>query len=161
MITNVILKRVIRALPLAVLMWAVAGGSVMAEPPHGHAALHGGALVGLEYDGEEVAHLEMVLDASTGKLTVFLADASAKDPVRVPQELIQVIVRTPAGGTFTVELTAQEDPASGQTSGDTSIFSAEDPRLKGLQRFHAEVVSVFVLGYEVNRIVFDYPEGDH
>jgi hypothetical protein len=127
-----------------------------------HAASHGGALVGLEYSGKEVAHLEMVLEPSSGTLTVYLMDEAAHDAVRIPQETIDAVVLLPgAAKAIPLEFAAVENAESGETTGDTSVFSVRSEALKGAERFSVSIASIFVQGYEVNDIRFAYPEGDH
>ena len=50
---------------------------------HEHTAPHGGALVGL---GKEFAHVELVLEKATGKLTGYVLDGEAEKPVRLRAE---------------------------------------------------------------------------
>ena len=60
-----------------------AGGMTPAPEPEGgheHVAPHGGALVEL---GEELAHLELVHDPTTGTLTAYVLDGEAEQAVRV------------------------------------------------------------------------------
>jgi hypothetical protein len=133
--------------------------------PHeqpGHGAAHGGALVGLEYGGAEVAHLELKLDPALGDLKIYLTDAEAQDPVRIPQETIEVeVLLTGASEPLVLELAAVEDAATGETVGDASVFSVRSELLKGAEEFSVVIASIFAQGYEVNDIRFRYPEGNH
>ena len=127
-----------------------------------HETQHGGALVGLEVDGTEVAHAEWTLDAAQGFLTVYLTDAKAEKPELTPQEMIDLTLYfegDPAPVPMT--LLAQPDPATGKTSGDTSLFAGQSDRLKGATAFKATIASLFVAGQEVTDVSFSYPEGSH
>jgi hypothetical protein len=56
---------------------------------HEHHAPHDGTLVEL---GEEFAHLELVLNAQTGTLTVYVLDGEAEQSVRIAQPEIELTV---------------------------------------------------------------------
>ena len=158
------MKHVLNTIVVMMLICAVpamAGGRAWAHEGHEHHAQHGGALVGLEYDGAEVAHLELVLDADAGALTAYVLDAEAEKAVRLPQESMEVTVRLPEQDPLEISLAAKENVLTGETVGDTSEFTAQSDRLKGAERFDASVASIFVLGYEVADTNFSYPEGTH
>ena len=54
---------------------------------HHHDAPHGGTLVVF---GEEFAHIELLLEKKTGKLTCYVLDGEAKNGVRISQEKIKL-----------------------------------------------------------------------
>ncbi len=135
---------------------------VSASAEGAHTASHGGALAGLEYDGLEAAHLELAADPATGALTVYLLDAEAEAAVRIPQEIIEAEVYLPNDPQpATIEFKAQENPATGETAGDTSVFAAQSDRLKGVSEFKITLRSIFIAGVEIDDTSFGYPEGTH
>lgn len=144
---------------------ALAAASVLmtsAYADDGHRASHGGALVGLEYDGAEAAHLELTADPATGSLTVYLLDAEAEAAVRIPQEIIEAEVYLPNDPQpASIQFKAQENPATGETAGDASVFAAQSDRLKGVSEFKITLHSIFIAGVEIDETSFGYPEGTH
>jgi hypothetical protein len=142
-----------------------AAAAVAAEPTpaadedhgHEHEAPHGGSLV--EF-GDEFAHLELVLDASTGTLTAYVLDGEAEQPVRLPVQGIDMRVTAPAGAA-PVRLLPVANALSGETVGDTSMFAATVPGLKGLSSFSGAVVELSVKGQTFTNVQFEYPATDH
>ena len=74
---------------------ALLGLTALPLAAHEHHAPHGGSL---QVFGKEFAHLELVLDAATGRLTAYALDGEAEGPVRLKQRLIRLRVTrcTPA-----------------------------------------------------------------
>ena len=128
------------------------------EAHHEHIAPHGGTLVVL---GDEFAHIEFVLDQTTGKLTGYLLDGEAEKSVRLSQKTIELKVhREDSGAEFTLQLSAMANVLTGETEGDTSQFEAQSDALKGASEFHAEIVSIEVMGQAFTHIDFEFPEGN-
>jgi len=122
---------------------------------HEHHPPHKGTLV--EF-GEEFAHLELVLDAVTGKLTGYTLDGEAENPVRVKQLEIEIKMIKPAAGS--VKLKAVASPLSGEKEGDTSEFEGQADQLKGIKDFDAQVSSITIKGKEFKDVKFNYPKGN-
>lgn len=127
------------------------------EGGHEHEAPHGGSLV--EF-GEEFAHLELVLDASTGQLTAYVLDGEAEQSVRLPAQAIELRLTTPASDA-PVRLLPVANPLSGETVGDTSMYAATVPGLKGLSAFSGAFVELTVKGQTFTNVQFEYPATDH
>ena len=123
---------------------------------HEHHALHGGTLVVL---GEEFAHLELILDAATGKLTLWTLDGEAENAVRVSQTTVRLKIGSGADA-CDLDLVAVGSALTGETSGNTSQFEGSSPRLVGLKRFDGTVESVTVKGQSFEKTAFRYPEGN-
>lgn len=98
------------------------------EGGHSHDPVYGGTLIVL---GDEVAHVELVLDAEAGSLTLYSMDAHAEQAERLAMPSIEVTVEL-ADGPRALQLEAQASALSGETVGDTSEFRADDPALVGL-----------------------------
>lgn len=125
---------------------------------HEHKAPHKGTLV--EF-GKEYAHLELVIDAATGKVSGYVLDGEAENPVRVKQESIEiVVVKADKSPDFTVTLKQQTNALSGEKAGDSSEFAGESEKLKGLKDFDAKVVKITVKGQAFENVAFNFPKGN-
>ena len=128
------------------------------DVPHEHTAPHGGTLVVL---GEEFAHVELVLEKATGKLTGYVLDGEAKKPVRLSQGAIELkIDRLNSGHTVALQLIAVANVLTGETQGDTSHFAGQSDELIGATEFHAEIVAIVVKGQPFVDVDFEFPEGN-
>ena len=94
---------------------------------HAHAAPHGGTLLEL---GNHHLILEFVHDPAAGKLTAYLLDAHAENFIRTPLAAIDILVAR-NGPPFPLTLHAVENPATGETIGNSAEFAVEADALKG------------------------------
>ena len=125
---------------------------------HEHTAPHGGTLVVF---GDEFAHIELVLDQTTGKLTGYVLDGEAEKSVRLSQKTIELkIHREDIESDFSLQLSGVANVLTGETEGDTSQFAAQSDGLKGASEFHAEIVSIAIMGQMFTDIDFEFPEGN-
>lgn len=125
------------------------------EEGHEHAAPHGGSLV--EF-GDEFAHLELVLDATTGTLTAYALDGEAEEPVRLAAATIDMtIVPDGAAATQAISLQAVENALTGERVGDTSQFRALVPALKGQSRFRGTIAEIRLRGQRFTEVEFEFP----
>lgn len=125
---------------------------------HEHTAPHGGTLVVF---GDEFAHIELVLDQATGKLTGYVLDGEAEKPVRLSQKTVELkIHREDTESDFTLQLSGVANVLTGETEGDTSQFEAQSDGLKSASEFHAEIVSITVKGQTFTNVDFEFPEGN-
>lgn len=128
---------------------------------HEHSAPHNGTLVEL---GDEFAHVELVLDSDGGILTAYVLDGEAEEAVRIAQSDIQLDIELghDEGGDeeFKVILQGKENSLTGETVGDTSEFSGQSDRLKGVKEFEAEIVHLTIKGQELNNVEFNFPKGN-
>ena len=109
--------------------------------------------------GKEMAHIEFVLDAETGKLEAWVLDGSAENGVRVPQTEIELAVEV-GDRSETVTLRARSNNLSGEKPGDTSEFEASSPALVGVKEFDATITSFTVKGTEFKAVKFPFPRGN-
>lgn len=153
-----------------------AGGAAKGDADHDHAhhhshgekGPHGGALVAL---GDDAAHLEIVLDAESGKVTAYVLDGAAQNPVVIMAEKLELaFTREHDHGdekgaakkgeelpeTGTLVLTPVEPAADGSTS----VFAGESAELKGADEFDAVLTSVKIGEQEFKNVKFNYPEGN-
>lgn len=125
---------------------------------HEHTAPHGGTLVVF---GDEFAHIELVLDQTTGKLTGYVLDGEAEKSVRLSQKTIELkIHREDIESEFTLQLSGVTNVLTGETEDDTSQFAAQSDALKGASEFHAEIASIAIKGQMFTDIDFEFPEGN-
>jgi hypothetical protein len=123
---------------------------------HEHQAPHAGTLV--EF-GEEFAHLELLLDVATGKLTGYVLDGEAEKPVKLDQkEIILKVKGKPAE--FTVTLAAVGNALTGEKPGDTSQFEGQCDALRGLKEFDAVVSRITIKGNSFSDVSFNFPKGN-
>ena len=144
---------------------ALAGGcakksaEVTAAPvphKHEHHPPHGGTPVVL---GDEVYHVELVLDAGTGRLQAYVLDGEMENFIRsaVPSfEIAAVVDATPR----TLILNAVANPATGETIGDTSLFEAQADWLKTVKEFDATLKSITIRGTTFAGVKFNFPKGN-
>lgn len=130
------------------------------EHAHQHSAPHDGVLVEL---GDHESQLEFVLDPETGLLTVYVLDAHAESAVRLsePQLSLQ-IERIGAGPPVRpgreALLDAVGNALTGETPGDSSVFSGVVAELAGATRFEAVLPIISVKGREYRNVRVRYPD---
>ena len=123
---------------------------------HEHHPPHKGTLV--EF-GEEFAHLELVLDPATGKLTAYALDGEAEKAVRLKQTEI-VIEITGVKDLPSITLKAQGSALSDEKPGDTSEFNATSDKLKDVKNFDGVVKALTIRGKDFKDVKFNFPKGN-
>lgn len=124
---------------------------------HEHHAPHKGTLVVL---GEEFAHVELVLDPASGKLTAYVLDGEAEKSVRVKQAEFEIVVTPAKAEAFSVKLKAVASTLTGETVGDSSQFEGQDDKLKGLKEFDGKIAAVELKGKAFKDVGFNFPKGN-
>ena len=125
---------------------------------HEHTAPHGGTLVVF---GDEFAHIEFVLDQTTGKLTGYVLDGEAEKSVRLSQKTIELKIHRPdIQSDFMLQLSGVANVLTGETEKDSSQFAAQSDALKGASEFHAEIVSIAIKGQMFTHVDFEFPKGN-
>jgi hypothetical protein len=120
---------------------------------HAHVAPHGGDLVVCR---EEFAHVEVVLDAASGTLSMYLLGAHGEKPVRSTAK--QLAARVQVGeDTFELTLDAVANDLSGESVGDTSLFQGTDPRLVGAEHVEGTLLSAELRGETFTDLPFHVP----
>ena len=136
-------------------VWAETSGTKVSHA-HEHKAPHNGTLIVL---GKEFAHLELVLDPQQNKVTGYILDGEAENPIRSAQPDIAVDARVD-GTTVSMILQAVEDPLTGEKVGSTSEFSGNSLALKGAGEFTGIVRKVTLKGQDFINVMFSFPEGN-
>ncbi len=123
------------------------------EPAHHeHTAPHDGTLIVF---GEEFAHLELVLDGQAGKLTAYVLDGEAENPVRL--EAPQLEIRQ---GEEVLQLLPVANELTGETAESTSQYEVTADSLKGATTWKGSVVAITLKGQSFEEVEFDFPEGN-
>jgi hypothetical protein len=123
---------------------------------HEHKPPHGGTPVVL---GEEEYHVELVLDAPTGKLQAFVMDGELENFVRIPAAAFQVLAKV-SGQEETLTFSAVANNATGEKVGDTSLFEARADWLKTAGTFDAVIKEIEVRGKKYEDVSFNFPKGN-
>jgi hypothetical protein len=121
---------------------------------HEHKPPHGGTPVVL---GDEEYHIELVLDAATGKMLAYVFDGELENFVRIANETFQVEIKTPPGP---LVFKAVPNTATGETVGNTSLFEVQSDWLKANPNFDAVLKTVTVKGKKYENIPFNFPKGN-
>jgi len=122
---------------------------------HEHTAPHGGTLIVF---GKEFAHLEIVVDASSGHTTAYALDGEAERSVKIAQKHLIIEVEKPAK--FSIRLDAVENSLTGEKRGATSEFGGKSEQLKNLREFDGRVTSITIRGRKFDNVNFNFPAGN-
>ena len=106
--------------------------------------------------GEHATQLELVADAESQTVSLFVLDGEAENFVRIEQ----IAIAAKLGGRPVI-LKAVENLATGESIGDTSQFEAEAGWLEGEDRFAVEIDEIVVRGQTFSGLKFIFPEGKH
>jgi hypothetical protein len=121
------------------------------EVEHEHSAPHGGTLIEL---GEEFAHIEVVLDTATGRLTAYALDGEAEEAIRIKQTEIEIAVKNLEA---TIKLSGVANVLTGETPDDSSEFSGQSESLRGATDFAGVIKTISIKGKEFKDIAFNFP----
>jgi hypothetical protein len=124
---------------------------------HEHRAPHGGNLVEI---GEEFAHIELVLDAKSGKLTAYVLDGEAEKSVRIAQKILKLQINTTKGSPITLQLKAVTNPLTGDKTGDSSEFAVTSAKLRNLKKFTGWVEQATVFGKVFKKLEINFSCGN-
>jgi hypothetical protein len=120
------------------------------QPPHG------GTPVVL---GDDAYHIEFVLDAPSGTLSAYILDDEMEDFVR--SDMPSFMVTAKVGGTEQpLVFKPVANPATGETVGNTALFTAQADWLKTTKAFDAVIKSVTLDGTAFTDVKFNYPKGN-
>lgn len=119
------------------------------EHKHVHTAPHGGTLVEI---GEHSYNLELLREATTGKLTAWILDGHAENFVRIKTQTLELVAMP--GGKFTpLTLQAVANPSTGENIGDTSQFEVQADWLKTAANFSG-IFTVEIKGTKFEKVEF-------
>jgi hypothetical protein len=146
-------RRALGALLIAVL---VLGGCAKKEAVglHQDRPPHGGTPVAL---GENY-HIEFVLDAASGTLSAYILDDEMEEFLRSGMPSFEVTAKV-GGAEQTLVFKPVANSATGETVGDTALFTAQAGWLKTAKTFDAVIKSVTLDGTEFTHVGFNFPKG--
>ena len=122
---------------------------------HEHHPPHGGAPVEL---GEEEYHVEIVRDASAGKLQAFVLDGELENFVRIAAPSLE-ITATVSGHEEKLTFLPIPNNATGEKVGDTSLFEAQADWLKTTPAYDAVLKEITVRTKTYTNVAFSFPKG--
>jgi hypothetical protein len=125
-------------------------------PRHEHKPPHHGTPVVL---GKEEYHVEMVLDASAGRLQAYILDGELENFVRVPMESFAVSALL-SGKQEVLTFKAIGNNATGEKVGDTALFEAQADWLKTNAAFDGVLRQITVRGTTYENVAFNFPKGN-
>ena len=123
---------------------------------HEHKPPHHGTPVVL---GKEEYHVELVLDASAGRLQAYIMDGELENFVRVPADSFAVAAML-GGKEEVLMFKAVTNNATGEKVGDTSLFEAQADWLKTNATFDGVLRQLNVHGTTYRNITFNFPKGN-
>jgi hypothetical protein len=118
------------------------------QPPHGGTPV----ALGGNY------HLEFVLDAASGTLSAYILDDEMEEFVRSGMSSFEVTAKV-GGAEQTLVFKPVANPATGETVGDTALFTAQAGWLKTTKAFDAVIKSVTLDGTTFSNVAFNFPKG--
>ena len=124
---------------------------------HHHDAPHGGKLVELGEHGTGF-NLEVVHNAETGDLGIYVLGGHATNPVRIEQATIELTV-TAGDDKQDVSLAAVAHPAFEESVGDTSYFEAK-AAIAGIKEFGGAITTITIKGRVFENVEFQFPGKD-
>jgi len=119
------------------------------QPPHG------GTPVAL---GDNYK-IEFVLDAASGTLSAYMLDDEMEEFVRSGMPSFELTARV-GDAEQTLVFKPVANPATGETVGDTALFTAQAGWLKTTKTFDAVIKSVTLDGTTFTNVAFNFPKGN-
>jgi predicted small lipoprotein YifL len=153
---SIVVLIALAALPACSKKENPASAAAGAPPKHEHNPPHGGTPVVL---GAEVYHLELVRDASAGKLTLYVMDGELENFVRVAAPSVEVIA-TLGGKPTPLVFQAIANAVTGEKIGDTAQFEASADWIKTTAGFDAVLTKIEIRGTTFPAVAFNFPKGN-
>lgn len=115
------------------------------DHPHVHTAPHGGYLIELD---DHFANVELVHERAEGRLSAYLLDGHAENPLPLEQEGLQIVLEGPAAKALVLI------PEKG-VAGTPVRFSVTDETLKGPTELRGKLTEVKAKGKVFALVAFD------
>lgn len=123
---------------------------------HEHKPPHGGTPVVL---GDEVYHLELVLDRAAGRLDAYVFDGELENFIRSSVSTFEIDAFI-SGASHPLIFNGIANAATGETVGDTSYFQAQADWLKTVTEFDGVLKTITIRGTTFRDIKFNFPKGN-
>jgi hypothetical protein len=157
-------SRALLSLFFTISLVLIVGCTKEAPPPaadakpakHEHHPPHGGTPVVL---GVEIYHLEFVLDPASGQLSAYVLDGEMENFIRIAAPSFEVVA-TVGGTKQTLFLSAVANYATGEKTGDTSLFATSADWLKTTKSFDAVITQIEIRGTTFSGVEFNFPKGN-
>jgi hypothetical protein len=133
---------------------ALAGSAHDVIRPHQATPPHGGTLVAL---GDDAFGLELLRDPATGSLRAYVLDGELESFIRIPARQLDLELARAGRSPAPLRLAAVADPVTGETVGDTSLFQARAPWLRGPGPCTGRIRSITVRGQTFRSMPFALP----
>lgn len=108
--------------------------------------------------GDEDYHVELVLDAPTGRLQAFVLDGEMENFVR--STVPSIVIETAGGARREVSLAAVPNAETGETVGDTALFEGRADWLRDANPFDGVLRSITIRGTTYTGVKFNFPKGN-
>jgi hypothetical protein len=122
---------------------------------HNNQPPHGGTPVAL---GENY-NIEFMLDVASGTLSAYMLDDEMEEFVRSDMPLFEMTAKV-GGAEQTLVFKPVANPATGETVGDTALFTAQAGWLKTTKIFDAVIKRVALDGTTFTNVGFNFPKGN-
>ena len=109
--------------------------------------------------GAEIYHLEFILDPASGQLSAYVLDGEMENFIRIAAPSFEVVA-TVGGVKQTLFLAAVANYATGEKTGDTSLFATSADWLKTTKSFDAVVTQIEIRGTTFSDVKFNFPKGN-
>lgn len=120
-----------------------------------HAPPHGGTPVVI---ADDKFHLELVHDATAGKMQAYVLDGHLEGYIQVPETSFVLVAKV---GEKSEQLNFQRAPTPGSTTvpEKSSLFEAQAEWLKSAKEFEGSIPTITLNGATFTNISFSFPKG--
>jgi hypothetical protein len=120
-----------------------------------HVLPHGGTPVIVAGDK---FHLELVHDATAGKMQAYVLDGHLEGYVQVPETSFAILATT-GGKDEQLAFQRTPEPASGKVPEKSSLFEAQAEWLKATKAFEGSIPTITLNGTTFTNLSFSFPKG--
>ena len=131
------------------------GHSHDGEAAHDHAPPHGGTPVVV---ADDKFHLELVQDATAGKMQAYVLDGHLEGYVQVPENTFVLLAKA-GGQDEQLTFRRASEPASANLPEKSSLFEAQAEWLKTVKEFEGSIPTITLGGKTFTNISFSFPKG--
>jgi len=120
-----------------------------------HAPPHGGTPVVIAADK---FHLELVRDATTGKMQAYVLDGHLEGYVQVAETNFLLLAKA-GGKDEQLSFQRASEPASGSVPAKSALFEAQADWVKAAKEFEGRIPTITLNGRSFTNISFSFPKG--